>query len=1515
MVATRLFTLFLAATAVFAKIDPDTIVSCAKGRSQGRMYPDPDDCRKFIRCVSRKPVSFTCPPNTAFDPDTQVCAWRVGKNGCGGKLAPTTWVGMIDNLINDISQKGDIQSNRPQEKSPSSIGWENPQKKFDQGDASKQPQKYANLEKSSRELVEEEEKKTAATTTTQSLNVKPSKTVQRKSGYVPSHKPTRTSSTAVGDRKENGNSKYRRVQEAIKSDLKIKTKAESRTALNVSETTNTIQNVTVSFANSTKNVTGNLNATRTSSGVREKVAANKLSSMRSSGKSFKSVSAAAVRAVEKDKVDVKSEAYMGNLKESANDTSSNVTRQSVNVTSSTVVEAKNASDTMKNKTAMNVTSIEKVDSAIAKLNGSKSFERRNVSEFSHPLNANNTATSSDSSSLDATFTSLNSTHQSPGQSPADLTTTTTSSVSASNSARDTPNSPSVQRKSKQSSFRNAMMKPTQMTVYMTKSAQPKKYAGSPRVDFSPVPQPYRAVVMEQRSSKYSRLQDDVSSTVEPSSHNQVSELNQTAPTTNVVSKTVVATSSGMDMSRLAALKDILKYMTGKIVDRSAYQDKDGDRLKSKRWYENGAAENKAESMRAEGEAASESNRSRASAEDNVVDQYVAPEDSSSDEENTYDFAHETQQSRNQSSVVPQLSSVAAVADSSANSTNDNNNSTAAPQAEVKVESENVGQRNLSLMASTYMVKGLTREFACPKPNGHYADPRDCSVYYHCAVGIAYRRDCMTGQVFLPEAASCVSANLAPPCIQAFSNKIQMDKEFANSVCVDPNGMYRDTFSCSHYFECTNGWPIRRKCMFGTVFDEARGRCTWSRFVPGCEGEFSGDADKGSSDMKESFDCPRDGFFRDQDDCSVYYLCAAGEALRMTCEQGTSFDVNLNMCVWSYLVDGCEDRNNNLVVAGDKGNNPRHTSEEQRWNDFSCPEENGVFPDPEDCGTYYTCMDDVAKRLQCPFGTGYDDITSLCIDARQVPRCASPRKSEESSNYVQQPFVCPKHHGLHRFNCNTKHHSNYNTKRHSNYNTKHHSNYNNKHHSNYNTKHHSNYNTKHHSNYNTKHHTKHHSNYNTKHHSNYNNKHHSNYNTKHHSNYNTKHHSNYNTKHHSNYNTKHHSNYNTKHHSNYNTKHHSNYNTKHHSNYNTKHHSNYNTKHHSKLQHQTPLKLQQQTPLKLQHQTPLKLQHQTPLKLQHQTPTQTTTPNTIQTTTPNTIQTTTPNTTQTTTPNTIQTTTPNTIQTTTPNTTQTTTPNTTQTTTPNTIQTTTTNTIQTTTPNTTQTTTPNTTQTTTPNTIQTTTPNTTQTTTPNTTQTTTPNTTQTTTPNTTPNTTQTTTPNTTQTTTTNTTQTTTPNTTQTTTPNTTQTTTPNTIQTTTPNIIQTTTPNTTQTTTPNTTQTTTTNTTQTTTPNTIQTTTPNTTQTTTPNTTQTTTPNTTQTTTTNTTQTTTPNTTQATTPNTTQTTTPNTTQTTTPNTIQTTTPNTTQTTTPNTIQTTTPNTIQTTTPNTSSVADI
>lgn len=45
---------------------------------------------------------------------------------------------------------------------------------------------------------------------------------------------------------------------------------------------------------------------------------------------------------------------------------------------------------------------------------------------------------------------------------------------------------------------------------------------------------------------------------------------------------------------------------------------------------------------------------------------------------------------------------------------------------------------------------------------------------------------------------------------------------------------------------------------------------------------------------------------------------------------------------------------------------------------SCPEENGVFPDPGDHYFFVTCNQGIAQRKKCPSGTIYSKENKECI---------------------------------------------------------------------------------------------------------------------------------------------------------------------------------------------------------------------------------------------------------------------------------------------------------------------------------------------------------------------------------------------------------------------------------------------------------------------------------------------------------------------------------------------------------
>merc|ERR1712079_927973 len=46
--------------------------------------------------------------------------------------------------------------------------------------------------------------------------------------------------------------------------------------------------------------------------------------------------------------------------------------------------------------------------------------------------------------------------------------------------------------------------------------------------------------------------------------------------------------------------------------------------------------------------------------------------------------------------------------------------------------------------------------------------------------------------------------------------------------------------------------------------------------------------------------------------------------------------------------------------------------------FRCPEDNGFFPDPEQCDLYYECIDNIPEAKLCPDGLLFEVLKNLKI---------------------------------------------------------------------------------------------------------------------------------------------------------------------------------------------------------------------------------------------------------------------------------------------------------------------------------------------------------------------------------------------------------------------------------------------------------------------------------------------------------------------------------------------------------
>lgn len=145
--------------------------------------------------------------------------------------------------------------------------------------------------------------------------------------------------------------------------------------------------------------------------------------------------------------------------------------------------------------------------------------------------------------------------------------------------------------------------------------------------------------------------------------------------------------------------------------------------------------------------------------------------------------------------------------------------------------------------------------------------------------------------------------------------------------------------------------------------------------------------------QEDFECPDEfeGYYPHLTSCDRYWYCDQGIADLKLCGNGLAFvdtdpSYNLEQCAELHLVE-CGDR----------------FELEPPISTRNCPYLHGTFPDEEDCGVFWKCIDGKSNRYECPPGLAFDQDSHGCRWADQVPECSASKVviSEEGDE-----FQCP-----------------------------------------------------------------------------------------------------------------------------------------------------------------------------------------------------------------------------------------------------------------------------------------------------------------------------------------------------------------------------------------------------------------------------------------------------------------------------------------------------------------------------
>lgn len=138
------------------------------------------------------------------------------------------------------------------------------------------------------------------------------------------------------------------------------------------------------------------------------------------------------------------------------------------------------------------------------------------------------------------------------------------------------------------------------------------------------------------------------------------------------------------------------------------------------------------------------------------------------------------------------------------------------------------------------------------------------------------------------------------------------------------------------------------------------------------------------------DCTAEGIFVNPEDCGSYFICNDNgfglKATKVNCpgSQGNKlvFNPSLGVCDWASRVPGCSAR---------LGRPKPEPILVDPFFEYDCAATEGIFYNPEDCGSYVSCNSNVdgvtAAKVDCVPGLFFNDELKVCDWPSNVPDCA------------------------------------------------------------------------------------------------------------------------------------------------------------------------------------------------------------------------------------------------------------------------------------------------------------------------------------------------------------------------------------------------------------------------------------------------------------------------------------------------------------------------------------------------
>ncbi|CAG0918884.1 unnamed protein product [Notodromas monacha] len=274
------------------------------------------------------------------------------------------------------------------------------------------------------------------------------------------------------------------------------------------------------------------------------------------------------------------------------------------------------------------------------------------------------------------------------------------------------------------------------------------------------------------------------------------------------------------------------------------------------------------------------------------------------------------------------------------------------------------------------------DFTCPEPDGIYPNDEYCWKYWLCGNGIAYPMECPENYHFdasnkycdFPERVDCGdriprpennSTSTTTTTVRNTASSVTWFVTGTNSVssstsrpeeftCPTPTGEFPHAEFCWKFWSCWNSVATLMDCPGNYLFSIEHGYCDFPENVD------CGDRvprPKLTLIQDDIFICPSpDGIFPNPEDCESFFMCANSIAFIGNCPPDQQFNPIQNVCDFEFNVK-CEETSSGLTCT--------------------CPSPDGIFPNPEDCESFFMCANSIAFIGNCPPDQQFNPIQNVC----------------------------------------------------------------------------------------------------------------------------------------------------------------------------------------------------------------------------------------------------------------------------------------------------------------------------------------------------------------------------------------------------------------------------------------------------------------------------------------------------------------------------------------------------------